>query len=316
MEFNFLVQIGVIRDEDAHQKRIIKANTNLVYKQQKYNLLREEVEGFSKIVVLLENLPDVVQDPESIIAEVFSIIGHFDLDPNRVLDIILDVFEEQISNSFFVALLKQFKVANIVHILGNKFVSYHVKDNDNTVCKFTPRSLYLLAAVLVAVGLVDLVELLAYLLPNISDTVQAIRTFSKTFKSDLSSAQKEQSVVLTHCMSAVYSHASGKKSALARAPVAPEQSASSGSSNGGAGNIGVRSSSATNQASEGSTSVTNTKSSSNSNDNTEKPTEKVGNSSSSRHRFLLALIICLYIYTYLTTNIDIGRCSSGTLHCR
>lgn len=115
----------VKEDVGALQKKIIRVNTGLVYKQQKYNLFREETEGYSKIVTTLTNsLPQYPQDCSACVANVLSIIGQFDLDPNRVLDVILDVFEQTPLNLSFVTLLKHFKHSNIVHMLGYKFNYY------------------------------------------------------------------------------------------------------------------------------------------------------------------------------------------------
>jgi THO complex subunit 2 len=90
VEFNLLVAAGLMKDEPAHQKRLVKINTGLVFKQQKYNLLREETEGYSKLSVMLCNeMP--VSGPgmtaatvsgmmTQFVTNVFSVVGHFDLE--------------------------------------------------------------------------------------------------------------------------------------------------------------------------------------------------------------------------------------------
>jgi THO complex subunit 2 len=90
IEFNLLVAAGLMKDEPAHQKRLIKINTGLVFKQQKYNLLREETEGYSKLSVMLCNEMPVSAHGMSaaavngmmtqFITNVFSVVGHFDLE--------------------------------------------------------------------------------------------------------------------------------------------------------------------------------------------------------------------------------------------
>ena len=115
---------------DSLRKRLMKINTAMVYKQQKYNLLREETEGYSKLIVVLCMMPqsdsfvDLSSNVDSYIKNILSLIGQFDVDPNRVLDIVLDVFEQQPTNLSFIALLKHFPVRNIVHVLGFKFLYY------------------------------------------------------------------------------------------------------------------------------------------------------------------------------------------------
>lgn len=93
------------------------------YKQNKYNLLREQSQGYSKLTSeLTSNLgpahsPGTGRSTEEyhVIASrarhvwetVISLIGHFGLDPNRALDVVLDVFSVHIAthHTFFTALL-------------------------------------------------------------------------------------------------------------------------------------------------------------------------------------------------------------------
>ena len=116
---------GLITDEKIHERKSKKILTGLVYKQQKYNLLREETEGYSKLAVVLCSIPIYPEDVSQCIRQVLSLIGRFELDPNRALDVILDAFEQQIWNLSFLQLLKHFAKSNIPHILGFKFTFYH-----------------------------------------------------------------------------------------------------------------------------------------------------------------------------------------------
>lgn len=95
----------------------------LSYKQNKFNLLREQSEGYSKLIVELSSSLGPSHSPQngrpvepySVIEErarpvwekVISLIGYFDLDPNRALDITLDVLSQHLTThySFFLALL-------------------------------------------------------------------------------------------------------------------------------------------------------------------------------------------------------------------
>ena len=120
-----LAGAGLITDEKLHTKRTSKILTGLVYKQQKYNLLREETEGYSKLMVVLCSMPSYPTDVSQYIRQVLSLIGRFELDPNRAMDVILDAFEQQIWNLSFITLLKNFSKSSIPHILGFKFTFYH-----------------------------------------------------------------------------------------------------------------------------------------------------------------------------------------------
>ena len=100
-----LVGAGLMTDEMLHTRRLSRAFTSLVYRQQKYNLLREETEGFSKLMVVLCSIPQYPEDVSQYVRQVLSLIGRFELDPNRTVDIILDAFEQQIWNLSFILLL-------------------------------------------------------------------------------------------------------------------------------------------------------------------------------------------------------------------
>ena len=68
-------------------------NTKLVYNQQKYNLLREESEGYAKVLTVLNNFGATALSERStpdVVVALQSLIGCFDLDPNRVFDLVLD----------------------------------------------------------------------------------------------------------------------------------------------------------------------------------------------------------------------------------
>ena len=58
-------------------------------------MLREENEGFSKLLVEL-NQPFGLKDLPTVTENISSLIGFFSLDPNRVLDIVLEAFETRL----------------------------------------------------------------------------------------------------------------------------------------------------------------------------------------------------------------------------
>ncbi|KAG6833844.1 hypothetical protein H0H87_011778 [Tephrocybe sp. NHM501043] len=118
-----LASVGLIQDKVALDKKEIRTRTGLFYKQNKFNLLREQSEGYSKLTSELTSslglshspITGRPTEPYSAIEErarpvwekVISLIGYFDLDPNRALDIILDVLSVHLSThyTFFIALL-------------------------------------------------------------------------------------------------------------------------------------------------------------------------------------------------------------------
>jgi THO complex subunit 2 len=136
--------VGLILDKPSIDKKEVRARTGLLYvslfysipmstlvfiaesrsyKQYKFNLLREQSEGFSKLITeVISALPPphspatgLPLDPSTISPErvqpiwkrILSLIGYFDLDPNRALDVILDLFSAYLTThwSFFLVLL-------------------------------------------------------------------------------------------------------------------------------------------------------------------------------------------------------------------
>ena len=78
-------------------KRFTTANTNAYYRQVRFNLLREESEGWSKLLGLLCGLPGNVASADDAQVRIRELIGAFDLDPNRVLDVVVDILEAEVA---------------------------------------------------------------------------------------------------------------------------------------------------------------------------------------------------------------------------
>ncbi|KAI5868545.1 transcription factor/nuclear export subunit protein 2-domain-containing protein [Durotheca rogersii] len=91
-----LQQLGLIRD--TFVKLGIRYATNQLYRQANYNLLREESEGYSKLAAELYRTPYYARDHHDFALvqacweRVKGLIGTFDLDVGRVLDVVIDVF--------------------------------------------------------------------------------------------------------------------------------------------------------------------------------------------------------------------------------
>ncbi|KAF9534975.1 transcription factor/nuclear export subunit protein 2-domain-containing protein [Crepidotus variabilis] len=123
LETSILANAGLIPDKMSQDKKEVRVKTGLFYKQNKFNLLREQSEGYSKLVVELTSSlgpphsPSTGRPAESYTAieerarpvweKVISLVGYFDLDPNRALDIILDVLSQHLAThyTFFLVLL-------------------------------------------------------------------------------------------------------------------------------------------------------------------------------------------------------------------
>ena len=72
-------------------------STKINLQQNKFNLLREESEGFSKVAVeILEGAALCVSNVSALADNIKSAIASFNLDPNRVLDVMIDALESNL----------------------------------------------------------------------------------------------------------------------------------------------------------------------------------------------------------------------------
>ncbi|KAJ8298480.1 hypothetical protein KUTeg_025011 [Tegillarca granosa] len=159
-----LENIGLIPSKLTFQQKYVKTKTKLYYKQQKFNLLREESEGYSKLISELNQELTEKVTHHQVVEHIKSLIGCFDLDPNRVLDILLESFECRSDlHSFYVPLFREYvsDQKTLCNILGFRFHFYKGEE--------TPESLYKLAGLLLKHELVDLDSLYPHLAPDDSD---------------------------------------------------------------------------------------------------------------------------------------------------
>lgn len=174
-EFLWEAEMIKIKAQELKNKEV-RVNTRLLYQQTKFNLLREESEGYAKLVTLLCRVTDASNNnfPGSTIGIIKSLIGHFDLDPNRVFDIVLECFELQPENSVFVELIPIFPKSHASQILGFKFQYYQRIEVNSPV----PFGLYKLTALLVKEKFIDLDSIYAHLLPKEDEAFEHYGSFS------------------------------------------------------------------------------------------------------------------------------------------
>ncbi|PAV81790.1 hypothetical protein WR25_19360 [Diploscapter pachys] len=150
-----------------NKTQIVRLKTKLFYKQSKFNLLREESEGYAKLITELLEINGQWNGlgVDDVINRMLCLIGQFNLDPNRVTDIIIECFECASSPQdrlFFTKLLKKIDVvpAYICNILGFKF----------SVCqgqgRETPFALYTVAAYLIHFHIIQMLDLLGFMMPK------------------------------------------------------------------------------------------------------------------------------------------------------
>ena len=123
LEPQTLASSGILAGNNATpmMKRKLKINTDLHYRQTKFNLLQEESQGYSKLLgKLISGSTD----------NLLELVGTFDLDPNRVLDLTLDVLESHFlfsTDTHTTTTYKQFvkhvpaKMKDLLHWIKNEY---------------------------------------------------------------------------------------------------------------------------------------------------------------------------------------------------
>ncbi|XP_031492162.1 THO complex subunit 2 isoform X2 [Nymphaea colorata] len=175
-EFLWESEMIKIKAQDLKSKEV-RVNTRLLYQQTKFNLLREESEGYAKLVTLLSQVDPKActqNTSNTVISIIKSLIGHFDLDPNRVFDIVLECFELQPDNDIFFHLIPIFPKSHASQILGFKFQYYQRMEVGHNV----PHGLYRLTALLVKSNFIDLDSIYAHLLPKDEEAFELYEAFS------------------------------------------------------------------------------------------------------------------------------------------
>lgn len=187
--------------------------------QQKFNLLREESEGYSKLVTELtrsevhtahthtthtnaHSLRVVVvrrlsvaqlseSNVESVIGTLQSLVGYFDLDPNRVLDLVLEAYEHNQDNASYLRIIARFPRASLAHLTGFKFKYQYGAASEADPKGPRPaglaqpsQSLYLLAARLIKHKFITIEDLYPHLQPEDS---LAAEEYAKRFEKSSSS---------------------------------------------------------------------------------------------------------------------------------
>ena len=134
--------------------------------------LQEETEGYSKLIAELSELPSAggadntstrgCKSANEVVMNIQSLIGYFDLDPNRVLDLVLEALEAVPSRVANKQLVSLFNPEFIPHMIGFKFSLYSGRG-----ASAPPESLYNMCGLLLAQGSVSLEAILPHLTPDI-----------------------------------------------------------------------------------------------------------------------------------------------------
>lgn len=102
LDVETLQALGLVRNTFSTMRN--RKTTNLIYRQANFNLLREEPEGYSKLITEYFNVSHVdnLNGPvaEDAFQRIKALVGSFDLDVGRVLDITLDLMSNLLVKNF------------------------------------------------------------------------------------------------------------------------------------------------------------------------------------------------------------------------
>jgi THO complex subunit 2 len=128
---------------------------------------------------------------ESVIGTLQSLVGYFDLDPNRVLDLVLEAYEHNQDNASYLRIIARFPRASLAHLTGFKFKYQYGAASEADPKGPRPaglaqpsQSLYLLAARLIKHKFITIEDLYPHLQPEDS---LAAEEYAKRFEKSSSS---------------------------------------------------------------------------------------------------------------------------------
>ncbi|CAG2060894.1 unnamed protein product, partial [Timema podura] len=170
LEIDTLQDVGTLKNKNFYTK-FIKVKTKLYYKQRKFNLFREESEGYAKLIAELNQEISGNVTAKNVLEIIKSLIGCFNLDPNRVLDVILESFEcRPDQHQFFIPLLRSYmsdpKI--LCEVLGFKYCFYQTSTEE-----VTPKSLYLVTALMLQHSIIALDDIYCWV--SICNLTNALR---------------------------------------------------------------------------------------------------------------------------------------------
>ena len=152
LEAELLSAAELIPSKETFNKKLIRMNTSLLYKQQRYNLFAEDTEAFSMVLFLLK------EARSTLFNDLMCLVGSFDLDANRVIDLLLG---EWISRPLQLAplyseTLKKFNCPHIGNIIGLKL--QYLKGYANAT-----KSLLFISGCLIRDGILSVNEILLFI---------------------------------------------------------------------------------------------------------------------------------------------------------
>ena len=149
---------------DSLGKALVRIRTNELYSQIKYNLWREESEGYSKLIVeLVTYFSSTTEHSGIMIQHIKKLIGYFDLDPNRCIDIILYIYSQYLTIhniQAFISLISIYDNSNITQIIG------FILQSHNSTKTFVDTNYYHAIVLLIMHNILNIKDIYTHLSPT------------------------------------------------------------------------------------------------------------------------------------------------------
>ncbi|CAO3619750.1 unnamed protein product [Mucor hiemalis] len=166
----------LIPSKTIFDRKLVRMNTARLYKQNKFNLIQEETEGYASLLNDLttssidndvDNNGKLSPTPMSRIPDFLNIfqsrMGVFHIDPNRALDIILDfmISQLQVNYKFWPDATGETTTPSAImaQLIGFRFLNFH---EQNVI---PPKELFLVIAILLKNNIICLGDIIPHLYP-------------------------------------------------------------------------------------------------------------------------------------------------------
>ncbi|KAL4471586.1 hypothetical protein ABPG74_008479 [Tetrahymena malaccensis] len=149
-------------DEKQYNQKRRKWNTKIYFFQTKYNLFSQQNEGYSKLLAMLLSVGEKF-NATHVYEGVLDLIGYFDLDPDRVVECILDFYIFKPHAQSYQAILSHFNSKSITHFMGKKFEMFAALPEKSNNIHF--KNAILVTAQLIKCQIIQIPSILPYLLP-------------------------------------------------------------------------------------------------------------------------------------------------------
>lgn len=181
IKFDILLSLGLIPESSSRQ--LAGRKRDEYYTQKKFNLVHEELEGFCRLIADVNGILRSENSEFQVdfaLKMVTSLMGHYGLDPNKVFDVLVDIFANNFvgNHEFVVSFFKKSPWWPRTPTVNTSMLSLH-QGGDHELSKLVgfklsrygedkvlPETLKLLVAVLIKEGLLNFAVIYKFLLPG------------------------------------------------------------------------------------------------------------------------------------------------------